>query len=442
MPFSGHDRLAQQFASAGFEADDAWSRARLLAETLDAFTTAANRPPAWSWFVPGRIEIFGKHTDYAGGRSLTCTVPRGFAIAAAPRDDGRVRVVDARLGGEAMVDPGEELREGGGWAAYVDVVARRLARDFPGAPLGAEIAMASDLPRAAGLSSSSALVVGLATALVRRGELDRRSEWAAVRAVEDLAGYLGAVENGLTFKSFGDAAGVGTLGGSEDHTAILMARAGRVSAYSYLPVVRQGDADMPRDWAFVVAASGLEADKAGSVREQYNSVSRATRIVLERLNARTGGAHPHLAAALQAADPDVIVEMIAGGDLALGSRLAHFIAEDERVTDALDAFRSGDRRRLSDLSRSSQDQAQMLLGNQVPETIALADLAHEHGAFAASSFGAGFGGSVWALVNADGAGGFADRWLTAYAAAFPAISGASAFVCRPAPAAIEVAIGG
>jgi galactokinase len=84
----------------------------------------------------------------------------------------------------------------------------------------------------------------------------------------------------------------------------------------------------------------------------------------------------------------------------------------------------------------------MLLGNQVPETIALADLAHEHGAFAASSFGAGFGGSVWALVNADGAGGFADRWLTAYAAAFPAISGASAFVCRPAPAAIEVAIGG
>ena len=44
----------------------------------------------------------------------------------------------------------------------------------------------------------------------------------------------------------------------------------------------------------------------------------------------------------------------------------------------------------------------MLLGNQVPETIALARAALAHGAFAACSFGAGFGGSVWALVEGDG----------------------------------------
>jgi galactokinase len=44
----------------------------------------------------GRIEIFGKHTDYAGGRSLLAAVPRGFAVVAGPRTDGIVAAVDAR----------------------------------------------------------------------------------------------------------------------------------------------------------------------------------------------------------------------------------------------------------------------------------------------------------------------------------------------------------
>ncbi len=47
----------------------------------------------------------------------------------------------------------------------------------------------------------------------------------------------------------------------------------------------------------------------------------------------------------------------------------------------------------------SQQASATLLGNQVPETIALARLAREHGALAASAFGAGFGGSVWALMT-------------------------------------------
>jgi galactokinase len=437
---SRFDRARHVFSDAGFEPRDADSRARLLIETVDAFTTATNRAASWGWFVPGRIEIFGKHTDYAGGRSLTCTVPRGFILAGAPREDRRVRVLDARFHEEVVVDLDRPPGDPRGWAKYVDVVARRLARDFPDALLGADIALASDLPRAAGLSSSSALVVGLATVMIRRGGLHRRPEWEdALPTVEDLAGYLGAVENGLTFKTFLGAPGVGTDGGSEDHTAILMDLANHVSAYSYLPVYRHGDAKMPRDWKFVVAASGIEADKAGSARDQYNAASLATRTLLEKLNAKTGGAHPHLAAALSASDPEDLADLT-GRDIGLGSRLAHFMAEDERVLEALAAFRRADNQRLSDLSQSSQDQAQLLLGNQIPETIELARLARELGAFAASSFGAGFGGSVWALVDAGHAADFATRWLSAYAEKFPAMTGAASFVCRPAPSTIEVAV--
>ena len=49
-------------------------------------------------FVPGRIEILGKHTDYAGGRSLTCAVERGFTVAFAPRPDPSLHIVDASDG--------------------------------------------------------------------------------------------------------------------------------------------------------------------------------------------------------------------------------------------------------------------------------------------------------------------------------------------------------
>ena len=49
----------------------------------------AVRSPAWTtWFVPGRLEVLGKHTDYAGGRSVICALERGFAFVAIPRPGG------------------------------------------------------------------------------------------------------------------------------------------------------------------------------------------------------------------------------------------------------------------------------------------------------------------------------------------------------------------
>src|SRR5579871_1839336 len=192
--------LISHLTSIGFPEDDAVSRAALIERATNALTSQTSKTPAWVWFAPGRIEIFGKHTDYAGGRSLVAAVPRGFAIAAVPRDDGLVRVMDARYGGDVTVDPHDHEKRFTGWANYIAVVARRFGDNFPGAALGAEIAIASDLPRAAGVSSSSALVVGVATALIERGALRDRPEWRRdIHTAIDLAGYLGAVENGLTF---------------------------------------------------------------------------------------------------------------------------------------------------------------------------------------------------------------------------------------------------
>ena len=114
--------------------------------------------PAWTtWFVPGRLEVLGKHTDYAGGRSLLCAVERGFCIIASPRDDSQLRIVDAATTSVVSFEIDADLGPPGGWANYPATVARRVARNFC-ATRGADIAFESDLPQAAGMSSSSALL--------------------------------------------------------------------------------------------------------------------------------------------------------------------------------------------------------------------------------------------------------------------------------------------
>ncbi len=254
------------------------------------------------------------------------------------------------------------------------------------------------------------------------------------------------MENCLTFGSLPGTSGVGTHGGSEDHTAILTGVADRASAYAYVPVRHLRDDPMPASWRFIVAASGVQADKAGSAKDRYNRASLATRALVDVANASAGGSWPTLASFLASA-PNALdqlrAELSSHGTPAfsaddLRTRLQHFIAEDGRVIPAAEAFAREDAAALGDLSASSQADADQLLDNQTPETRALARLARAHGAFASSGFGAGFGGSVWALAPADDADEFAVRWLTAYRNEFPAMNRAEVFITRPGPGVVEV----
>ena len=441
--------VTEQLVRAGFGDADARSRTALVEQATQHHLRVVRQAAARAWFVPGRIEVFGKHTDYAGGRSLVAAVPRGFAIVASPRRDGIVTVHDARWQSEMAVDPRRDEPSFRGWANYVAVVARRFARNFPGADLGVDLTIASDLPTASGLSSSSALVVGVSSALVDCASLDRRPEWrTAIQSLLDLAGYLGAVENGLTFPSLPGSAGVGTHGGSEDHTAILTGRADTISAFRYVPVRALEVVMLPPDWRFTVLTSGVHADKAGAVREKYNRASLLTRALVEAWSVATGRPGGSLAdvLAIEGAEPELRRLVRAGsggyGGEDLERRLTHFIAEDERVLPAVHACRTADAGAIGALADASQHDARELLGNQVEETIRLAALAREAGAFAASSFGAGFGGSVWALVRAGEADQFAAAWRTAYQREFPAARPVDGFTCRPSPGATRLELSG
>ena len=74
---------------------------------------------------------------------------------------------------------------------------------------------------------------------------------------------------------------------------------------------------------------------------------------------------------------------------------------------------------LGTLVDRSMSLATTALANQVPETIYLARRARELGAVAASAFGAGFGGAVWAMIRASDADAFVARWRSGYVTNYP-----------------------
>ena len=425
-------------------ADDAMRRADEVFRTIDGGT------PARRLFVPGRIEVIGKHTDYAGGRSLTCAVERGFAVSYAPRRDGLVRIFDAQDARRAEFPVSPDLQPPVGiWSNYPMTVARRLARNFTSVTRGADIGFYSNLPRAAGLSTSSALVIAVFLALADVNQLDEDPLYISEIGDEwRLAGYLGSIENGKAFLNLSGDHGVGTSGGSQDHTAILLSEAGRLGVYHYIPVSRTALIPLPEDLTFVVASSGIAAAKTGSARERYNRAASLVSTLVDRWRRATGRNDVSLADAL-ASSPDAADQLRALADqsddpaerAALRARLEHFLVEyGELMPRAIDALNAGAFDEFGRLVDRSQEAAERLLGNQVAETSALAALARINGALAASAFGAGFGGSVWALVESATAEAFLTAWRRAYRSGHPKAGASSAFfITRPGPGAGSVA---
>ena len=420
---------------------------KLLFQACDAALSAmSSSGDRIAFFVPGRIEVLGKHTDYAGGRSLLCAIDRGFAVRVVPRADSRIRVADvARNDVRELALHPDVAAEQGHWSAYVATVAQRIARDFPCARYGADIAFLSDLPAASGMSSSSALVIAAFLALSEANHLDNDATYRQVITSREVLGnYLGAVENGRAFGGFAAGAGVGTLGGSQDQTAILCCRAGALSQYAFCPVRSEGHIDFPADRAFIVAYSGVAAEKTASAMLRYNRVSLAAVEILRCCNEAAGRHDASLGDAVASAEShDQIRGWIRSSSAAgftvqqLMDRFEQFVAEAyDIIPNAARALQHGDLVDFGTLVDRSQRGAESLLGNQVPETMFLARTARQLGADAASAFGAGFGGSVWALVAAEVAETFAAQWSAIYAQQFPEAAKLSEFiVTRPGPPA-------
>jgi galactokinase len=444
------NRFAEQLRAAGMSTAESFAKGGLFERALQALPLgSAESDSARAFYVPGRVEVLGKHTDYAGGRSLLCTVERGFCVIARARGDARITVINARSKTRCTLALNPELQPAEKhWSNYPGVVVRRIARNFPSARRGADIAFISDLPAASGMSSSSALIVAIFLALAQVNAIAETNTYRReIRNLEDLAGYLGTIENGESFGTLTGDRGVGTFGGSEDHTAILCSHAGKLGLYSFCPIRHEGEVTLPAEYVLALGVSGVVAMKTGSAMAKYNRASLAARKVLDIWREASGRNDATLAAAVAhlPVGSDQIREALKSSSdkdfpaRLLCDRFEQYLEESTVIIpSAAAALAAGDLAGFGLLVDRSQQGAENLLGNQVPETIALARSARALGAVAASAFGAGFGGSVWALIPAAASEKFIARWSSGYRNQFPAAEDANFFLTRPGPAALHI----
>jgi galactokinase len=451
--FSNRQWVWGRLQRAGLSSEAVEAKAEWFVRCATALIQRGEDPhqPATAWFVPGRIEVLGKHTDYAGGRSVVAALERGFCCVALAKDDPHIRLYDVRRDEEigfamnpALV-PDEQ-----GWSNYAMTAARRLARNFSGANRGSTMALASDLPAAAGMSSSSALIVAVFLLLADINDIWRRPEFLQyIGNSEDLAEYLGTVENGQTFRGLHGDRGVGTFGGSEDHTAILCSRPGRLAQYSYCPVRLERYITLPEDLLFVIGTSGVIAEKTGAARAKYNRISQLVSQLTDLWQKSERGDQKYLGEILESPPSkyDRLCQVVRAAALPkdtvdrLLERLRHFREESCAIIAAIpdDLQSEENRRQFGELVEYSQQLGAALLHNQVLETVFLAESARKLGAVAASAFGAGFGGSVWALVPRSSADSFSTNWCERYRAKHPLVAEQSAFfTSRAGPAAFRL----
>ena len=197
--------------------------------------------------APGRVNLIGEHTDYCGLPVLPMAIPREIACCSSKRRDKKVRARntdDTYAPFEFNVREPIPFFEDGQWGNYVKAAFQGLADHFgsgTGLP-GMDMVFDGNIPTGAGLSSSSALVV--ATALAVLSHIQKKVE------KKELAEAMAAAERY-----------VGTQGGGMDHAASLLSESGKALKIDFFPL-RVQPVDIARGFSFLVCNSMIAAQKS------------------------------------------------------------------------------------------------------------------------------------------------------------------------------------
>ena len=391
---------------------------KLFTRVVEEFEKTFNPSPSdevYAFFVPGRVEVFGKHTDYAGGHSILFAMDRGFFAVSRTNDLKMVRIreIDPSYG-ERVFPVSDKIEPPiGDWGNYPMTVVKRVCRNFGTSLKGVDIMFGCDLPPAGGMSGSSALMIMTFFAFSAPNEIFEHPVFKEnIKDRNDLAMYLACIENGQSFRSLSGERGVGTFGGSEDHTIILNGKQNMLSVYQFSPIIHKADIAYPSDLSFIILYSGVKAEKTGDAMYKYNLVSRRARLVVEKYNELYGTEHTvmrHILEENEGLEAEEILRKVEratsgyierGMDLDLPGRFKQFYLEvTEYIPQAVKAYVFRDYELLSKATNLSHEASKKYLWNIVDEIEFLQKRSLELGAIAASGFGAGFGGSAYAVVE-------------------------------------------
>ncbi len=242
--------------------------------------------------APGRVNLMGRHVDHRGGYNNFLAIHRETIAVAGRRDDDRVEAVNVEpksflpvefsiselIGNFGWTDwinfvNSDRVRSmlrssAGDWGNYIKAAMLRLQHHYQDFKIdGLNLAVYGDIPIAAGLSSSSSIVVATLEAGIALNNLE------------------------LTAQQFVDLCGqgewfVGSRGGSGDHAAIYLGQKSKITQVGYLPFRIEKVIDAPADCQVVIANSHIKAAKSGHARDQFNAKIAAYNLGLALLKQR------------------------------------------------------------------------------------------------------------------------------------------------------------
>lgn len=344
--------------------------------------------PAGVWSAPGRVNLIGEHVDYAGGICLPFALSQRTYVAAALNHDGVYRVV-SQFGAEntqsetmhteiAMdqVCPGYPDN----WAGYVVGTVWAAGLEVP----GLDIAIVSDVPVGAGLSSSAALEcsVALAAAGLSKTSIDRTALMhAAIRAENEV---VGASTGGL------------------DQRIALFAEPGHALAIDFAT-------DSTHQVPFQIADRGLAVliTNTNAPHSLADGQYASRRAVVDGVTADLGveslryadNAEAASARWAEANTPEGVDA--AAWQATVGKRVRHIVSEIARTATAIEQLRAGDLAGFGESMQASHASLRDDYEVSVAQLDVSVDVAMEHGALGARMTGGGFGGSSIALLPSE-----------------------------------------
>jgi galactokinase len=315
--------------------------------------------------APGRMNIIGEHTDYNEGFVLPAAIDRHVAVALRLRRDDQVALRSDRYQAIVNLDSLPARRQGN-WTDYLVGVAREIDQQHGVGP-GFDVFIASDLPVGSGLSSSGALEVASAVAMLAA----RGIEMSAL----EIARLCQAAENGF----------VGARTGIMDQFTALKARGGNAIL---LDCRSLQDEQVPLPdgrFAWLLADSRVRHELAGSAYNQRRSECEAAARALGLSSLRDA----------TEADLERITNPIEQ------HRARHIVTENARVLQAADALRRRAPRGLGPLLYASHESLRLDFAVSCRELDCLVELAAgTPQVIGARMMGGGFGGCVLVLLEA------------------------------------------